>query len=93
MKIWSRSILTVALTLTVLGALTLLGASRAQGSGCSRAEGHQPVVGGCAARAGSVCYYCEYPSSGGGYSICGENVSGSVSLCIDFQDLPPLPNF
>lgn len=50
------------------------------------------AVGGCYAKTGSVCYYCEY-SRGGGYSVCGENASGSVSLCIDYQDLPNLPEF
>lgn len=71
----------------------LFTAPSADCAGCSRAENYKPVYGGCRAQAGSVCYYCEYTSGGGGYSVCGENTSGSVSLCIDYQDLPPLPNF
>jgi hypothetical protein len=75
----------------VLAGLALFspGGVRSDSSGCSRREGMLAVRGGCVSSSpDSVCYHCEYARSGGGYSICGENVSGDVSLCIDYDDIP-----
>jgi hypothetical protein len=93
MKQWLWRIILLTPVLAVCWATGLFTTPSAQGDGCSRAEGYAPTRGGCSLKKGSVCYYCEYSGSGGGYSICGENVDGSLSLCLDFQDLPPLPNF
>jgi hypothetical protein len=93
MKSWSWRLAVLTLALATFWGAGLFTTPNAQGDGCSRVENYMPIVGGCRFKEGSVCYYCEYSGSGGGYSICGENVDGSLSLCLDFQDLPPLPNF
>ena len=69
-------------------ALFAPGGLRSDSSGCSRMENRRPVSGGCIFSGGEVCYHCEYARSGGGYSVCGENESGEVSLCIDYDDIP-----
>lgn len=85
------AVLTLALAVCWSGGLFT--ALSAQGDGCSRVEGYKPISGGCQFNPGSVCYYCEYSNPGGGYSVCGENEGGSISICLDFQDLPPLPEY
>lgn len=85
----ARSILFCAILLAG-GLISLRNTSQASG-GCSRAEDHAPSFGECVSMTGSICYYCEYANPGGGYTVCGEDESGSVARCIDYQDLPPYP--
>jgi hypothetical protein len=78
----------LALTLFLTAAGFLGGASPGQSnaSGCSWYQG-SPGYGGCRPGGGS-CYECEY-SYGSAHTKCWENADGSVSYCIDYQDIQP----
>jgi hypothetical protein len=63
----------------------------ADASGCTRHVNRTPALSTCQWSPGSVCYYCEYSHSSG-YTVCYEYEAGG-GFCIDYQDIPPWPDF